>query len=70
MGYPNMDKEYDGVMICCPKCDWQPLNEVFFKLSIDAYKRKSNRKIPIKCEKFYCNHSGLIEDWLFIYKEF
>ena len=70
IGYHDMIEEFDGVMICCPKCDWKPSNEIFLKLSIDSYERKSNKKIPIKCSQYYCHHSGTIEDWLFIYKEF
>lgn len=64
-----MDKEFDGIMICCPKCDWQPFNELFFKLSIDAYDRSLDKRINIKCGKYLCNYSGFIENWLFIFKQ-
>jgi len=65
-----MKDEYDGIMVCCPECDWKPANKLFLKLSMDAYRRRSVRKLKIACRRSYCNYAGIMEDWLSIYNDF
>ena len=63
------EHDYEGIMISCPKCDWIPNPELFYKLSLDFNKRTVT--LPkIQCQRFNCKHSSNIINWITFYVDF
>jgi len=63
------ENEFEGLLLSCPKCDWEPSIELFYHLSLSVY--LNNNKLPeIQCRFIDCTYSGTLINWLHLWKEF
>jgi hypothetical protein len=63
------ENEFEGLLLSCPKCDWEPTIELFYHLSLSVY--LNNNKLPkIQCHFFNCTYSGTLLEWLHLWKDF
>ena len=60
---------YSGIVLCCPRCGWEPKSELFIHFTINFYKRGKELE-PLRCNSYSCNYSSTIEDWLTFYVDF
>jgi len=65
----EIENEFEGLVLSCPKCGWEPRTELFYHLSLSVY--LNNNKLPnIRCRFIDCTYRGNLIDWVHFWKEF